>query len=71
MPEKKKKISTAEDIDSVLDDLGIKKGKAREKAKSYCTAKIKSMEGQCLPSEELRNMASAYFDGYSESLRGG
>jgi len=71
MAKKKKVVSTVEDIDSVLDDLGIKKGQAREKAKTYCAAKIKSLEGQCLPTEDLRSMASAYFDGFSESLRGG
>ena len=71
MVRKKKSTATVTDVDNVLDEMGIEKGPAREKAKSYCTAKIKSNEGQCLPTEELRVMVTAYFDGYSESLRGG
>jgi hypothetical protein len=71
MESKKKGMATVSDIDKVLDEMGIKKGAARDKAKSYCTAKIKSNEGECLPSEELKLIMTAYFDGYSESLRGG
>jgi hypothetical protein len=71
MANKKKDMATVSDIDAVLDEMGIAKGKARDKAKSYCTAKIKSNEGQCLPTDELRSMAHAYYDGYAESLRGG
>jgi hypothetical protein len=71
MAKKKKEMATESDIDSVLDEMGIKKGAARDKARSYCSAKIKSNEGQCLPTDELRTIMTAYFDGYSESLRGG
>jgi hypothetical protein len=68
---KKKKMAKTEDIDEILDQLGIAKGAAREKAKTYCKAKLNSSEGQCLPTEELGAIAQSYFDGYSESLRGG
>jgi hypothetical protein len=71
MAGKKKNVSTASDIDALLDELGIEKGAAREKARTYCAAKIKSSEGQCLPTDEMRLMMTSYFDGYSESLRGG
>ena len=71
MANKKKGISTVSDIDAMLDDMGIEKGAAREAAKTYCAAKIESNEGQCLPTDELRLMMTSYFDGYSESLRGG
>jgi hypothetical protein len=67
----KKKLATVKDVDEVLDALGVKKGSAREKAKNYCIDKIKAKEGQCLPTEELTLIATSYFDGYSESLRGG
>jgi hypothetical protein len=71
MANKRKGMSTVSDIDTVLDEMGIKKGAAREAAKSYCEAKIKSNEGQCLPTDELQTIMTSYFDGYSESLRGG
>jgi hypothetical protein len=71
MTGKKKDMATVSDIDAVLDKMGIAKGAAREKAKTYCISKIKSSEGQCLPADELSNLAHGYFDGYSESLRGG
>jgi hypothetical protein len=71
MATKKKGMATVSDIDAVLDEMGIAKGTAREKVKSYCTAKLQSNEGQCLPTDELSIMAHGYFDGYSESLRGG
>ena len=67
----KKKMATVDDVDEILDSLGVKKGKAREKARNYCTDKIKAKEGKCLPTEELTLIATSYFDGYSESLRGG
>jgi hypothetical protein len=71
MPRKKKELSTEKDIDAVLDKMGIAKGKAREKAKTYCVAKLNSAEGKCLPTDELTLVITSYFDGYSESLRGG
>jgi hypothetical protein len=71
MARNKKGMATISDIDGLLDEMGVEKGAAREKAKNYCSVKIKSKEGQCLPTEELRIMVTSYFDGYSESLRGG
>jgi len=71
MPKKKKTTASAEDIDAVLDQMGIAKGKARDKAKNYCVAKLNSAEGHCLPTEELNAIARSHFDGYSESMRGG
>ncbi len=71
MAKKKKTMAKAEDIDTILDKMGIAKGKARDKAKTYCEAKLNSAEGQCLPSDELGLLARSYYDGYSESLRGG
>jgi hypothetical protein len=68
---KKKKMIKAEDIDEMLDEMGIAKGKARDKARTYCLAKLNSAEGKCLPSEEINSIAHGYFDGYNESLRGG
>lgn len=71
MTEKKKTLTKAEDMDAVLDKMGIAKGAARDKAKTYCTAKLNSAEGKCLPSDEVSLIVRSYFDGYSESLRGG
>jgi hypothetical protein len=71
MAKKKRVIAKAEDVDAILDEMGISKGKAREKAKTYCMAKINSTEGKCMPGDELSLMVHGYYDGYSESLRGG
>ncbi len=71
MAKKKKALARKEDVDAILDDMGIAKGAARDKVKTYCEAKINSSEGKCLPTEELGAIARSYFDGYSESLRGG
>jgi hypothetical protein len=71
MAGKKKTVIKAEDVDVLLDEMGIARGKARDKAKTYCIAKLNSAEGKCLPSDEISLIASGYFDGYSESLRGG
>jgi hypothetical protein len=71
MAKKKKEMAKSEDIDAVLDRMGIARGAAREKAKSYCQAKLDSAEGKCLPSEDLGAIARSFYDGYSESLRGG
>ena len=71
MAKSKKKMAKAQDIDGILDEIGIAKGRARDKAKTYCEAKLNSAEGKCLPTEELGAIAQSYFDGYSESLRGG
>jgi hypothetical protein len=71
MVKRKKIMAKAEDVDAILDQMGIAKGKAREKAKTYCIAKINSAEGKCMPSDELSLIVHGYYDGYSESLRGG
>jgi len=49
----------ARELDALLDQMKIPKGKARSAAKSYCSAKINSSEGQCLPSEELNSWLEA------------
>jgi len=61
----------ASELDTMLDQMKIPKGKARIAAKNYCTAKINSSEGECLPSDELNLLVRGYYDGYAESLRGG
>ncbi|HSW56968.1 MAG TPA: hypothetical protein VLH15_01040 [Dehalococcoidales bacterium] len=66
-----KKMVKADELDAFLDQMRIPRGKARIAAKTYCQAKIASSEGQCLPSDDLSFMAKGYYDGYSESLRGG
>jgi hypothetical protein len=66
-----KKMVKVSELDAILDQMKIPKGQARSAAKSYCEAKINSTEGACLPSEELSLMVRGYYDGYSESLRGG
>ncbi len=71
MAKAKKKLAKTEDVDAILDQMGVPKGPARDKVKTYCEAKINSSEGKCLPTEELGAIARSYFDGYSESLRGG
>jgi hypothetical protein len=71
MVKKKKETATAAELDAILDQMGIAKGAAREKAKTYCEAKLNSAEGKCLPSEDLGAIARSFYDGYSESLRGG
>jgi hypothetical protein len=71
MAKTKKSMTKAEDMDKILDQMGIAKGAARDKAKTYCIAKLNSSEGKCLPSDELSLIVRSYFDGYSESLRGG
>ena len=71
MPRKKKTMVKADEMDVILDEMKIPKGKAREAAKTYCTAKLNSAEGKCLPSDELVFIVRSYYDGYSESLRGG
>jgi hypothetical protein len=69
---KKKTLVGVNDIDAALDQIGIPKGgKAREKARTYCTAKINSTEGKCIAADDLSLLAHGYYDGISESLRGG
>ncbi len=71
MPKKKKTMVKVEDIDAMLDEMGIPKGKAREAAKTYCTAKVNSVEGKCVSADDLSLLVHGYYDGYNESLRGG
>ena len=71
MARNKKVIAKVQDIDAILDQMGIAKGKAREKVKTYCIAKMNSNEGKCMASDELSLLVHGYFDGYSEALRGG
>ncbi len=71
MTGRKRPLAKVEDIDAILDEMGIARGAARDKAKTYCVAKLKSAEGQCLPSDEVSLLARSFYDGYSESLRGG
>ena len=71
MPGKKKAMVKEQEIDAFLDKMGIPKGKAREAAKTYCTAKVNSNQGKCFPADDLSLLAHGYFDGYNESLRGG
>jgi hypothetical protein len=66
-----KKMVKVSELDAILDQMKIPKGKARSAAKSYCTAKINSAEGACLPSDEINLLVRGYYDGYAESLRGG
>jgi hypothetical protein len=66
-----KKMAKVEDIDAILDQMGIPKGKARDNAKSYCTTKLNSAEGKCIPADDLSLLVHGYYDGFSESLRGG
>ena len=71
MPGKKKRLIKVEDIDAMLEEIGIPKGKARDAAKTYCTAKINSAEGKCIAADDLSLLVHGYFDRYNESLRGG
>jgi hypothetical protein len=71
MAGKKKNLAKESDVDKILDQMGVPKGAAREKAKNYCVAKLNSAEGKCLPSDELSLLVTGYYDGYAESLRGG
>jgi hypothetical protein len=48
MPRKKKTMVKVEDIDTMLDEMKIPKGKARDAAKTFCTAKVNSAEGKCV-----------------------
>jgi len=71
MAGKKKYLAKEADVDNILDQMGIAKGAAREKAKKYCVEKLNSAEGKCMPSDELSLLVTGYYDRYAESLRGG
>jgi hypothetical protein len=65
----KKDVATVADLESILDDIGADKGDARDKAKQYCIGLIQGKEGQCLPANDVRNMAASYYNGYLEAMR--
>ncbi len=70
MAAKKKEMATADDLDAILDDIGIERGSARDKTKAYCIDRLSDSDGKCLPANDVRVMASSFFDGYSEMFRG-
>jgi hypothetical protein len=69
MAGKKTQMATIDDLDGILDDIGMKSGSARNKAKDYCIDRLSDAEGKCLPANDVRVMASSFFDGYSEAAR--
>jgi hypothetical protein len=69
MSASKKPMARVGDLDSILDDIGVERGSARDKAKAYCIDRLSDAEGQCLPIDDVRVMASSFWDGYSEALR--
>ncbi len=71
MARKNKDIATIDDLESILDDIGLEKGAARDKAKAYCIGLLQDKDGQCLPANDVRNIASSFFRGYEEAIRGG
>ena len=66
---KKQPMATAADLDSILDDIGVERGSARDKAKAYCIDRLSGADGQCLPANDIRVLASTFWDGYSEAMR--
>jgi hypothetical protein len=69
MSPKESQMATADDLDGILDDIGIERGAARDKAKAYCIDRLSDSDGNCLPADDVRVMASSFFDGYSEAMR--
>ena len=65
----KQKMATSEDLDSILDDIGVERGAARDKAKAYCIDRLSDADGKCLPADDVRVLASTFWDGYSEAMR--
>jgi hypothetical protein len=66
---KRQKMASVEDLDSILDDIGVERGAARDKAKAYCIDRLSDADGQCLPADDVRVMASSFWEGYSEAMR--
>ena len=66
---KKQQMATVTDLDAILDDIGVERGAARDKAKAYCIDRLSDADGQCLPADDVRVMASSFWDGYSEAMR--
>jgi hypothetical protein len=67
MAGKNKGMATIDDLDSILDDIGIQRGAVRNKAKDYCIDRLSDAEGKCLPANDVRVMASSFFDGYVDA----
>jgi hypothetical protein len=65
----KNRMATIADLEGILDDIGATKGDARDKAKKYCIGLLQDKEGQCLPANDVRNMATSFYDGYVEAMR--
>jgi hypothetical protein len=65
----KKEMATVADVEGILDEIGAAKGAARDKAKQYCIGLLQDKEGQCLPANDVRNMATSFYDGYLEAMR--
>jgi hypothetical protein len=64
----KKGMANINDLDSILDDIGIERGAARNKAKDYCIDRLSDAEGKCLPANDIRVMASSFYDGYVDAM---
>lgn len=71
MTDNKKDVATVGDLEGILDDIGLQKGDARDKAKKYCIGLIQSKDGKCLPANDVRNVAASFYSGYLEAMRGG
>ncbi len=69
MSAKKQQMATVDDLEAILDDIGFSKGAVRDKTKAYCIDRLSDAEGKCLPADDVRVMASSFWDGYSEALR--
>lgn len=69
MSAKKKDMATVDDLEAILDDIGFQKGAIRDKTKAYCIDRLSDAQGNCLPADDVRVIASSFFDGYSEALR--
>lgn len=69
MKAKKNEMATAADLEGILDDIGATNGDARDKAKKYCIGLLQDKEGQCLPANDVRNIAASFYSGYVEAMR--
>ncbi len=69
MARKTKEVAKVEDLENILDDIGLEKGAARDKAKAYCIGLLQDKEGKCLPANDVRNIASSFYSGYIEAMR--
>ena len=69
MANKDKEVATIGDLEEILDDIGIEKGAVRDKTKDYCIGLLQDKDGKCLPANDVRNMASSFYNGYMEAMR--